>query len=56
MTPATEMVHMNQRRQHINSTTKNEITSHLEDETFTPASLGTNTHLVYAVVIDQGHL
>jgi hypothetical protein len=54
MTPATSMGHMNKKRQNICSTTKNDITSYLEDETFTPASLGTQNHFVYAVVIDQG--
>jgi hypothetical protein len=56
ITPATAMVHMNQKHQHIRYTTKNEFTSDLEDETVTPVSLGTTTHLVYAVVIDQGQL
>jgi hypothetical protein len=56
MTPATAMGHMNQRHQNICSTTKNTITSDLEDETVTPAGLGTKTHLVYAMVIDQGQL
>jgi hypothetical protein len=56
MTPATAMGHMNQRLQNIRSTTKNKITSDLEDETVTPASLGTKTHLMYTVVIDQGQL
>jgi hypothetical protein len=51
--PATAMAHMNQKRQNIHSI-KNEVTSDLEDETFTPASLGTKTHFIYAVVIDQG--
>jgi hypothetical protein len=45
ITPVTAMEHMNQKRQNIYSTTKNEITSDLEDETVTPASLGTKTHL-----------
>jgi hypothetical protein len=56
MTPVPAMVHMNKRRQHIRSTAKNKITSDLEDETVTPARLGTVTHLVYDVVIDQGQL
>jgi hypothetical protein len=56
MTPAAAMGHMNQNGQNIRSTTKNEITSDLEDETVTPSSLGPKTHLVYAVVIDQGQL
>jgi hypothetical protein len=54
MTPATEMGHIHQRRQHILSTSPKKITSDLEDETVTPAGLGTKSHLVYAVVIDQG--
>jgi hypothetical protein len=28
----------------------------MEDVTVTPAGLGTNTHLVYAVFVDQGQL
>jgi hypothetical protein len=56
MTPATAMGHMNQRRQNILSTSKVSITSDLEDETGTSASLGSKTHLVYAVVIDQGQI
>jgi hypothetical protein len=55
MTPVTAMGHMNQKCQNIRST-KNEITTDLEDETVTPSSLGTKTHLVYTVVIDQGQL
>jgi hypothetical protein len=53
MTPVTAMVHMNQRRQSIRSTSKVSITSDIEDKTFTPAGLGSKTHLVYAMVIDQ---
>jgi hypothetical protein len=56
MTPATAMGHVNQRHQNIHSTSKNTITSDLEDETVKPAGLGTNTHLVYIVIIDQGQL
>jgi hypothetical protein len=56
MTPATAMGHMNQRRQNIRSTLKVSITSDIEDETVTPDGLGSKTHLVYAVVIDQGQL
>jgi hypothetical protein len=37
----------------IRSTSKTPITSGIEDVTATPASLGTNTHLVYAVLVDQ---
>jgi hypothetical protein len=47
---------MNQRHQNIRSTTKNKITSNLEVETDTPAGLGTQNHLVYAVVIAQGQI
>jgi hypothetical protein len=47
---------MNQRFQNIRSTSKVAITSDIEDETVTPAGLGSKTHLVYAVVIDQGQL
>jgi hypothetical protein len=56
LTPVTSMGHMKQRRQHIKSTSKNSITSDMEDESVTPAGLGTKTHLVYAVVVDQGQL
>jgi hypothetical protein len=56
MTPATAMGHINQRRQKIRSTYKASITSDIEDETVTPADLGSKTYLVYAVVIDQGQL
>jgi hypothetical protein len=56
MTPATAMGHMKQWSQNIHSTSKTTITSDLEDETVTPAGLGEKTHLVYAVVIDQGQL
>jgi hypothetical protein len=56
MTPATAMRHMNQRLQKIRSTSKVSITSDIEDETVPPAGLDSETHLVYAVVIDQGQL
>jgi hypothetical protein len=56
LTPATTMGHMNQRRQKIISTSKTSITSDMEDVTVTPAGLGTKTHLVYAVICDQGQL
>jgi hypothetical protein len=56
MTPATTMGHMNQCRQNICSTSKASITSDIEDRAVTPAGLGSKTHLVYAVVIDQGQL
>jgi hypothetical protein len=53
MTPATAMVHINQRLQNIRSISKVPITSDIEDETVTPAGLGSKTHLFYAVVIDR---
>jgi hypothetical protein len=56
LTPATTMWYMNQRRQHIRSTSKTPITSDIEDITATPANVGTKTHLVYAILVDQGHL
>jgi hypothetical protein len=56
LTPATTMGCMNKRRQHIRSTSKNPITSDMEDEVVTPAGLGTKNHLIYAVVVDQGQL
>jgi hypothetical protein len=52
LTPATAMVHINQRRQNIRSTSKATIEKQLPPDT----DLGTNTHLVYAVVVDQGQL
>jgi hypothetical protein len=56
LTPATAIGHLNQCHQNIRSTSKNSITSDMEDEALTPAGLGTKTHLVYAVVVDQGQL
>jgi hypothetical protein len=56
MTPAIAMGHMNQRRQNIQSTSKDSITSDIEDESVTPAGLGSKTHLVSAFVIYQGQL
>jgi hypothetical protein len=52
LTPATAMGHMNQRRQSIRSTSKAPI----EKQPTPYADLGTKTHLVYAVVVDQGQL
>jgi hypothetical protein len=52
LTPATATGHMNQRRQNIRSTSKAQIV----DVPTTDANLGTKTHLVYAVVVDQGQL
>jgi hypothetical protein len=56
MMQATAMGHINQRRQNIRSTSKVSITSDIEDEAVTPSGLGSKTHFVYAVVIDQGQL
>jgi hypothetical protein len=52
LTPATAMGHMNQRRQNIRSTSKAPIEKQQTPDT----DLGTKTHLVYAVVVDQGQL
>jgi hypothetical protein len=52
LTPATAMGHMNQRRQNIRSTSKTPIAEHPRPDTY----LGTKTHLVYAVLVDQGQL
>jgi hypothetical protein len=52
LTPATAMGHMNQRQQNIQSTSKETIEKQPTPDTY----LGTKTHLVYAVVVDQGHL
>jgi hypothetical protein len=50
--PATAMGHMNHRRQNIRSTSKAPIEKQQPPDTY----LGTKTHLVYAVVVDQGQL
>jgi hypothetical protein len=52
LTPATAIGHMNQRRQKKRSTSKAPI----EKQPTTDTDLGTETHLVYAVVVDQGQL
>jgi hypothetical protein len=52
LTPATAMGHMNQRRQNIQSTSKTPAEKQQPPYT----DLGTKTHLVYAVVVDQGQL
>jgi hypothetical protein len=52
LTPAAAMEHMNQSRQNIRSTSKTPI----EDVPTTDTNLGTKTHLVYAVLVDQGQL
>jgi hypothetical protein len=46
------MGHMNQPRQNIRSTSKAPAEKQQSPNTY----LGTNTHLVYAVVVDQGQL
>jgi hypothetical protein len=50
------MGHMNQHCQHKRSTSKTPITSDMEDEEVTPTGLGSKTHLVDAVVVDQCQL
>jgi hypothetical protein len=50
LTPATAMGHLNQRRQNIRSTSKEPIEKQQPPDTY----LGTKTHLMYAVVVDQG--
>jgi hypothetical protein len=52
LTPATAMGHMNQRRQNIRSTSKAPSTDAPPADT----ALGTKTHLVYAVLVDQGKI
>jgi hypothetical protein len=52
LTPATAMGHMNQRRHYIRSTSKAPI----EKQSTPDTDLGTKTHLVYAVIVDQGQL
>jgi hypothetical protein len=52
LTPATAMRYMNQRLQNILSTSKAPIEKQQSPDT----DLGTKTHLVYAVVVDQGQL
>jgi ribosomal protein S8 len=52
LTLATAMGHINQQRQNIRSTLKAQIEKQLLPDT----DLGTNTHLVYAVVVNQGQL
>jgi hypothetical protein len=52
LTPATAMFHMNHQRQNIRSTSKAPI----EKQPTPDTDLGTNTHLMYAVVVDQAQL
>jgi hypothetical protein len=56
LTPATATGHMNQRRQDIRFTSKNPVTSDIEDEYVTNSGSSNKTHLVYAVLVDQGQL
>jgi hypothetical protein len=50
--PATAMGHMNQRLQNIRSTSKAPAEKHQPPD----KDLGTKTHLMYAVIVDQGQL
>jgi hypothetical protein len=52
LTPATTMGHMNQRRQNIRSTSKAPVKKQQPPD----KDLGAKTHLVYAVIVDQGQL
>jgi hypothetical protein len=52
LTPVTSMVHMKKRQQNIRSTAKAPIADAAPPST----DLGTKTHLVYAVLVDQGQL
>jgi hypothetical protein len=52
LTPATAMGHMNKRRKNISSTSKTPIADAPPADT----DSGTTTHLVYAVLVDQGQL
>jgi hypothetical protein len=54
LTPATAMGHMNQKRQNIRSTKEKVLET--EDEDITPMGSGEKTHLVFAVVLDQGQI
>jgi hypothetical protein len=52
LTPATAMGHMNQRHQKIRSTSNTSV----EDVPTPDTELGTKTHLVYSVLVNQGQL
>jgi hypothetical protein len=52
LTPATAMGHMNQRRRNIRYTSNTPRPDLTTPDTY----LGSKTHLVYAVVVDQGQL
>jgi hypothetical protein len=54
LTTATDMVHMNQERQNIRSTKERLLEQEYED--ITPFGSGEKTHLVFAVVLDQGQI
>jgi hypothetical protein len=56
LTLATAVGHINQRHQNIRSTSKTPITAAIDDVPATNTHLGTKTHLVYAVLVDQGQL
>jgi hypothetical protein len=56
LTPATVMGHMNQIRHNIRSTSKTPITADIQGITTTNTHLGTKTHFVYAILVDQGQL
>jgi hypothetical protein len=56
LTPATAMGNMNQIRHNIRSTSKTPITAAIDDVPAPNTNLGTKTHLVYAVLRDQGQL
>jgi hypothetical protein len=52
LTPVAAMGYMNQRRYNIRSTSKTPVDDVPKPDTY----LGTKTHLVYAVLVDQGQL
>jgi hypothetical protein len=52
LTPATAKGHVNQKCQNIRSTSKTPIA----DAPTADTDLGTKTHLVYAILVDQGQL
>jgi hypothetical protein len=54
--PDTAMGHTNQRHQNIMSASKTTIPAAIEDVPETNTNMGTKTHLVYAVLVNQGQL
>jgi hypothetical protein len=54
LTAAADMGHMNQKRQNIRSTKEKLLEA--EDEDITPLGSGEKTHLVFAVVLDEGQI